>query len=144
MQVAKDVQSISFRIVRYSEACIPVNSCNYKENKGSPCFKGKKKTSLSTKHTDVVLRWKSTLNFASWLTQNKADRGITEMWTQMKKGATMFNSENEPTFCRLRTSISFICFLKPAINSFFCFSRRLFSANNWSMRFLSCSPESCI
>ena len=62
--MAKDVQSISFRIVRYSEACIPVNSCNHKENKGSPCFKGKK-TSLSTKHTDVALRWKSTLNFAS-------------------------------------------------------------------------------
>ena len=46
------------------------------------------------------------------------------------------------TFCLFRTSISFICFLKPAISSFFCFSRRLFSASSCSMRFLSCSPES--
>ena len=46
------------------------------------------------------------------------------------------------TFCLFRTSISFICFLKPAISSFFCFSRCLFSASSCSMRFLSCSPES--
>lgn len=40
--------------------------------------------------------------------------------------------------------MSFICFLNPAINSFFCFSSRLFSASSWSIRFLSCSPESCV
>lgn len=46
------------------------------------------------------------------------------------------------TFCLFKTSINFICFLKPVINSFFCFSSRLFSANSCSMRFLSCSPVS--
>ena len=47
------------------------------------------------------------------------------------------------TFCRLRTSMSLSCFLKPAISSFFCFSRRLLSDTSWSRRFLSCSVDSC-